>query len=86
MISVAKRAGQKRKLSQTRVNDTESEATRISSAISTVNTFSTSGPKMQSRDRKLGTPVTLSAPVKVEHSIVIKSLIECIGSRMSQEV
>ena len=86
MISVAKRAGEKRKLSQGKANETEAEGTRIGSPLSTVNTFSASAPKIQIKDRKLGTPVTLPAPVKVEHSIVTQSLIECIGSRLSQEV
>ena len=86
MISVAKRAGEKRKLAQGKVNETEPEGTRIGSAFSTVNTFSSSGPKMQMKDRKLGTPVTMPAPVKMEHSIVIQSLVECFGSRLSQEV
>ena len=86
MMSIAKRAGQKRKLYQTKVNETEPEGTRISSALSTVNTFSNSARKVQPRDRKLGTPVTISAAVKAEQLIVIKALIECIGSRLSQEV
>ena len=86
MLSIAKRAGQKRKLYQTKVNETEPEGIRISSALSTVNTFSTSARKAQPRDRKLGTPVTISAAVKAEQLIVIKALIECIGSRLSQEV
>lgn len=87
MISVAKRSGNRRKLSQIKITDTDAEVTRVESAVSTINTFSTSGPRVQSKDRgKLGTPVLMSGPVKLEHSIVVKSLVECIGSRLSQEV
>ncbi len=51
-----------------------------------INLSTSTGPRGQGRDRKLGTPVTMSGPIKTEHVMVLKSLIECIGSRLSQEV
>ena len=86
MISVAKRAGQKRKKFNIKLNETEADAIRGSSAQSNVTTTALVGPKYQGRDRKIGTPVKMSEPVKAEHSFVLKALIECIGARLSSEV
>ena len=86
MISVAKRAGQKRKKFNIKLNETEADAIRGCSAQSNVTTTALAGPRYQGRDRKVGTPVKMSEPVKAEHSFVLKALIECIGARLSSEV
>eukprot|EP00794_Sanderia_malayensis_P000407 gene407-1042_t len=85
LISITKRAGQRRLLSNTKFIDSEMEFARGSSAMSTANTFALSGPRLQGRDRKLTTPITMSGPIKAEHALVFRSLTECVGSRLSQE-
>ena len=40
----------------------------------------------QAKDKKPGTPSALSSAAKLEHALVLQSLQECIGPRLTQEV
>ena len=44
------------------------------------------GPPFGQKDKKPSTPSALSGTAKLEHSLVLQSLQECIGPRLSSEV